>query len=117
MHWFVEAFRKYADFSGRARRIEYWMFHLFNWIALVLLILVLMPGSSAPSEFVASFFWVYALAVILPSFAVAIRRMHDTDHSGWWIMVPVANFVLTLLPGTSGPNRFGPDPKAEHQLA
>ena len=55
MHWFVEAFRKYADFSGRARRIEYWMFHLFNWIALVLLILVLMPGSSAPSEFVASF--------------------------------------------------------------
>lgn len=116
MHWFVEAFQKYAVFSGRARRMEYWMFHLFNWIVLLFVLLVVTPMGEA-NDFVAWLFVLYAFAVMLPSFAVAIRRMHDTDHSGWWIMVPVANFVLTLLPGTPGPNRFGPDPKAEHQLA
>jgi len=116
MHWFVEAFQKYAVFSGRARRMEYWMFHLFNWIVLLFVLLVVTPMGEA-NDVVAGLFVLYAFAVILPSFAVAIRRMHDTDHSGWWIMVPVANFVLTLLPGTPGPNRFGPDPKVENHLA
>lgn len=54
---------------------------------------------------------IYSLAVLLPSIAVGVRRMHDTDHSGWWIIVPIMNLVYALTEGTRGPNRFGSDPK------
>jgi uncharacterized membrane protein YhaH (DUF805 family) len=117
MHWFVEAFRKYAVFSGRARRMEYWMFHFFNWIVWLFLLVVVFPAGEELNDFIVALFVLYAFAIILPSLAVAVRRMHDTDHSGWWILVPVANFVFALIEGTPGPNRFGPDPKAEPEFA
>jgi len=53
------------------------------------------------------------LGVLVPSIAVAIRRMHDQDKSGWWILFPIVNIVFLFLEGTKGPNRFGPDPKDE----
>ena len=54
------------------------------------------------------------LGVIVPSIAVGVRRMHDSDRSGWWLLLPIVNLVFLLLEGTKGPNRFGPDPKAEN---
>lgn len=59
----------------------------------------------------------YSLAVLIPSSAVGIRRMHDTDHSGWWILAPILNIILAASDGTRGYNRFGPDPKeAAHNI-
>ncbi|CAB3759096.1 hypothetical protein GQ57_20245 [Burkholderia sp. MSh2] len=54
----------------------------------------------------------YNLALLIPSVAVGVRRMHDTDHSGWWLLCPVVNLVYLFIPGTVGENRFGDDPKA-----
>jgi uncharacterized membrane protein YhaH (DUF805 family) len=54
--------------------------------------------------------WVFYLAILVPSIAVGVRRMHDQDKSGWFILVPIANLIFYCLPGTPGPNRFGPDP-------
>ncbi|MDO8879426.1 MAG: DUF805 domain-containing protein [Coriobacteriia bacterium] len=112
MEWYLGVWKKYATFDGRARRKEYWMFFLFNFIATwVLSFLDALLGLSGDSGY-GPLYGLYALAVLLPSLAVAVRRMHDTDHSGWWILVPVVNFVFAVTEGTSGPNRFGADPKA-----
>ena len=55
---------------------------------------------------------IYQLAVLIPTIAAGVRRMHDTDHSGWWLIVPIVNLVFAVLDGQKGENRFGPDPKA-----
>ena len=54
---------------------------------------------------------IYVFGFAIPQISCAVRRMHDTDRSGWWILVPIAGLIFTFLPGTPGPNRFGPDPK------
>jgi len=106
MNWYLEVIKKYAVFNGRARRKEYWMFFLFNLIfAFVIGIIggvIRMPILSM----------LYALAVLLPGLAAAIRRMHDTNHSGWWLLLPIVNLVFACQEGTKGGNRFGSDPKA-----
>ncbi len=138
---FTEAVRtvlrdKYATFSGRASRSEYWWFALFNFIILsifsaVIIGVITASGAGAfegglPSGVSA---WMiigglYLLAIFLPGLAVQVRRFHDRNISGWWYlalfvlsMVPYLGFiagivilVISLLPGTIGPNRFGPDP-------
>jgi uncharacterized membrane protein YhaH (DUF805 family) len=104
-------FSKFADGQGRATRSEFWYFYLFYvvvWLAVTvldgpifrttnigILILVLHIGS---------------LALIIPNIAAAVRRMHDIDKSGWFVLIPIYNLVLLATPGTVGPNRFGPDP-------
>lgn len=115
MNWYIDCWKKYATFSGRARRKEYWMFVLFNLLASILanvldgIVGVGWPVVSA----------LYLLAVLLPSWAVFVRRLHDTDHSGWWLLfafVPVIGtiwlFVLLIRNGSEGTNRYGADPKA-----
>jgi uncharacterized membrane protein YhaH (DUF805 family) len=119
MSWYLDVLRKYAVFTGRARRKEYWMFVLFNVIIMFALTfiesLIGSPGIIA---------MIYGLAVLVPSIAVTIRRFHDTDRSGWWILVSLIPFVGALilivfmcLEGTPGDNRFGPSPKAGDPLA
>lgn len=110
---------RYGDFSGRAQRAEYWWFALFcvaGSIAAAILDLVL--GSDLVDGF-GLFGLVFALAIILPSLSVAIRRLHDTDRSGWWVclgLIPLIGTIILLIwyasDGTAGANRFGPDPKA-----
>jgi uncharacterized membrane protein YhaH (DUF805 family) len=113
MKWFFGAFRKYAVFSGRARRKEYWMFFLFNWIAsFIALILDRMLGLSGSSGY-GVLGTLYTLAIILPGVAVGVRRMHDTGHSGWYLLIPIYNLVLACTEGDRGPNAYGPDPKEE----
>jgi uncharacterized membrane protein YhaH (DUF805 family) len=112
MNWYLTALKKYAVFSGRARRKEYWMFFLFYLIIVLVLAFIERIVGIAPEGGVGILGNIYQLAILIPSIAVGVRRMHDTDHSGWWLLVPVANLVFALSEGTREDNRFGPDPKA-----
>ncbi|MBE8737205.1 DUF805 domain-containing protein [Aeromonas veronii] len=115
MNWYISVLKQYAVFSGRARRTEYWMFVLCNVIVMLLLGMVdkLISGDN---ELISS---IYSLAVLLPSLAVAARRLHDTDRSAWWLLLGLIPIIGTLVliyfmvcNGQQGPNRFGDDPKA-----
>lgn len=104
MNYYFEVLKKYAEFSGRARRKEYWMFFVFNIIISIALSLV---GSKA----VFSVSNVYGLAVLIPSLAVGFRRMHDVNRSGWYIFIPIYNLILACSDGIKGDNKYGCDPK------
>ncbi|MFJ1430907.1 DUF805 domain-containing protein [Capnocytophaga canimorsus] len=107
MNWYLKVLKQYADFKGRARRKEYWMFTLFN--SIVFFALVFIGGLMETTVL----FSIYYLAIIVPSIAVGVRRMHDVGKSGWFILVPIYNLVLCLTEGERGPNQYGPDPKAQ----
>jgi len=122
-------YRRYFEFSGRSRRKEYWMFALFNFLVyLAFMALILVLGGSMQYSGEASMgplvsvvmiaMFVWAIATIIPSLAVTFRRLHDTDHSAWWILIGLVPIIgglvllyFYLIEGTHGPNRFGPDPK------
>lgn len=125
MDWMLMPYRRYADFSGRSRRKEYWMFYLL--VVIVYVIASVIMGMGAPTidpatgQMVgggmlwtvgAALLGIFWLGSIIPSLAVSIRRMHDQDRSGWWILCPIANIIFLFIDGTPGPNRFGEDPKA-----
>jgi len=120
MDWYLKALKQYAAFTGRARRREYWFFALFNAIALMVLAFIDgMMGSFSEEVGFGLLSGLYFLATLLPALAVTVRRLHDTDRSGWWILIgviPVIGFIVvlvfTLLEGTPGENRYGPNPKA-----
>ena len=112
MSWYLAVLKKYAVFSGRARRKEYWMFFLFNLIiAFALGFVVGILGAVLHID-LSSVSLIYSLAILIPSIAVGVRRMHDTNRSGWWLIVPIANLVFLLLNGHPNDNDYGPDPKA-----
>lgn len=119
MNWFIAALKKYADFSGRARRKEYWMFILFYALfAIAAGILDSMIISSAGVPFT-PVLTLYSLAMIIPTLALGVRRMHDIGKSGAMILVsfiPLIGgiwfLILTVTEGTTGENQYGPDPKA-----
>ncbi len=92
-------FQNYTNFKGRASRAEYWWWALFTVILSILL--------SSISD---SFGNLGSLITLLPSIAVAIRRMHDVDRVGWFVLVPIYNLILVLRRGDAGENRFGPPP-------
>ena len=114
MDWYIGVLKKYAVFEGRARRKEYWMFILFNF--LISIAIGIVEGFAGSNGIISI---VYALAIFLPSLAVTIRRLHDTNRAGWWFLiafVPVVGGIILLifmvLEGTSGSNDYGADPKA-----
>jgi uncharacterized membrane protein YhaH (DUF805 family) len=121
VQWYLAVLKNYTDFSGRARRTEYWMFGLVNFaITLVFYVLAFVAHSGFFILLVA----LYGLAVLLPSLAVLVRRLHDIGMSGWWILiglVPIVGsivlLVFTVLPGNRGPNRYGDDPKGAPMAA
>ena len=100
-------FENYANFNGRARRREYWMFFLLNIIISYGLLFGL--GFISPKLIIISS--LYSLAVLIPGFAVGVRRMHDIGKSGWFILIPIYNIVLLATEGEKGPNQYGADPK------
>lgn len=121
MNYFVEALKKYATFSGRARRKEYWFFFL-GYVVLYFIAAILDGMMSGPNPEDVSFIFttVVALALFLPNLAVSVRRLHDTDRSGWWVLlglIPLLGGLVLLvffcLEGTQGENSFGYDPKDE----
>ena len=120
MDWMLMAWRKYADFSGRARRMEYWMFQLGVVVAAVAILIVtgILGAISETLAYIGGAAYVaLALGAFVPSLAVGVRRLHDQDKSGWFMLlglVPIANIVLLVfmfLEGTKGTNQYGPDPK------
>ena len=125
MVWYLEALKKYAVFGGRARRKEYWYFVLCNVIvSLVLSGLDALLGTFSSSANVGLLSGIYALAIIIPTLAVSVRRLHDIDRTGWCVLihlVPVIGSIVLLvfavLDGTPGQNRFGPNPKASSRVA
>jgi uncharacterized membrane protein YhaH (DUF805 family) len=94
-------FKKYATFTGRATRSEYWFFFLFT---LIIQLVANAIGIAAGSE---AIIWLVYLAFFIPGIAVTVRRMHDVDKSGWFMLIPIYSFILAVTAGTSGSNRFG----------
>ncbi|GHG53935.1 DUF805 domain-containing protein [Streptomyces griseocarneus] len=113
MHWYVDVLKKYATFSGRAGRPEFWMFSLISFvISIVLAVIDAVLGTDPVIGLV------YSLAVLLPGLAVGVRRLHDIDRSGWWLLlalIPLLGSIVLLvffaLPGTQGENSYGPKPQ------
>lgn len=104
MNFFLDAFKKYATFSGRATRQEYWMYILFYAIFYVVLaILPAIVGSGA-----SILLFVYLIATLLPTLAIQVRRLHDANHSGWWVLLSPVALIFSFMPSTIGANRFGP---------
>jgi uncharacterized membrane protein YhaH (DUF805 family) len=106
-------FSKYLNFTDRACRSEYWYWTLFTVIVSILTALI---DAQLDTGFINP---IFQFVIFLPGIAIAVRRLHDIDHSGWWILiglVPLVGAILLLVwyatKGTDGPNRFGPDPLA-----
>lgn len=122
--WFLKVVRdNYANFEGRARRKEYWMFMLAQFIlflALFIVSAIFYAISSTLGGLIYGIIGLLSLALVIPGLAVTVRRLHDTNKSGWFILVSLIPFVggiyllyLEILEGDKEPNQYGPDPKAE----
>ncbi len=120
MNWYLEVLKKYAVFGGRARRKEYWYFFLFNiLISIVLGIIDGMTGSFSSEAGIGLLGGLYSFAVLIPGIAVSVRRLHDTNRSGWWLLIALVPFIgaivlLVFMVQDSQPdeNQYGPNPKA-----
>ncbi len=115
MGWYLAVIKQYAVFSGRSRRKEYWMFTLINTV--ISIVLSLIDGAIGSSGVLQG---IYVIAVLLPSIGVAIRRLHDTGHSAWWVLIPLVPIIGAIImiiflvkDSEPGENRYGPNPKAE----
>jgi uncharacterized membrane protein YhaH (DUF805 family) len=113
MSWYLLVLKKYAVFSGRARRMEYWMFFLFNFI--IAFVLGFIEGLAGGPGVLGG---LYSLAVLLPGLGVSVRRLHDTGRSGWWLfigLIPLIGAIILLIYMVSdsqeGTNQYGPSPK------
>ena len=118
MNWYLKALKKYAVFSGRARRKEYWMFSLFNIIVVLALAFVEGITGVAPQSDQSILAVVYLFAALLPGLAVTVRRLHDTGRTGWWVLislVPIIGSLVLLVfmvqDSQQSENRYGPNPK------
>ncbi|WP_406393638.1 DUF805 domain-containing protein [Streptomyces sp. NBC_00887] len=115
MSWYLNVLKNYAGFSGRARRKEYWMFALFHAIFIVVL-----AGIGVAIDTQIPYF-IYFIALFIPSLAVTVRRLHDTGRSGWWVLigcvpfVNIALLVFTFLDSAPEANEYGANPKLAPQ--
>lgn len=119
MSWFLMAIKKYAQFDGRSQRSEYWFFALFYILfAIVATLIDVGIGSYDPQTGFGLLSAILAIGLFIPSLSVSVRRLHDTDRSGWWLLIcliPLIGaiwfLVLMVFDSTPGNNRFGPNPK------
>lgn len=119
MDWYLKVLKNYVNFAGRARRREYWMFFLIS----LLIQLALLIMDNVTGTFNAQTGWgllsgLYSLAVLLPGIAVSVRRLHDRDRSGWWLLlafIPLIGAIVLIvwfaMEGNRSSNRFGEDPR------
>lgn len=121
MNWYIDALKQYAVFRGRARRKAYWFFVLFSVIVTIVLTFIdSMVGVYDTETGVGLLSGIYSLAVLVPSISVGVRRLHDTNRTGWWLLislVPVIGIIVLLvflvLDSSPGDNDYGPNPKSE----
>ena len=124
MKWYLKCINQYADFSGRARRTEYWMFTLFNMIFTLLTLFIggllgtTLFGASGAAIGSMGLYLLYLIAVFIPGLSVFVRRLHDTGNSGWMFfisLIPLIGgiwvFVLLIMDSKPGKNKWGPNPK------
>jgi len=111
MNYYLDVLKQYAVFAGRATRKQYWMFFLIN------LLVAIGVGIVAGIIHLSWLSSLYTLALIVPSIAVAVRRLHDTNRSGWWVLIaliPVVGWVVIIVflaqKGGQGDNQYGPKP-------
>lgn len=114
MNWYVKVLQQYADFSGRARRKEFWMFSLINSCIFYGLIIIGITTEVSILMFVAV---IYFIATLIPYYAVAVRRMHDIGKSGWYFLIPYYNIYLSCLNSEFGDNQYGEDPKSNEDVS
>jgi uncharacterized membrane protein YhaH (DUF805 family) len=119
MNWYLKVLKQYADFNGRARRKEYWMFALFNFIFTIVAIILDYALDLTVGELpYGVIYFLYTLAVFIPSLAVVVRRLHDVGKSGWMILIPLIPligsiwlFILLVTDSKPGENQYGQNPK------
>lgn len=133
MDWYLMVWRRYAEFHGRSRRTEYWMFILLNVLAIFVFAFAGGIGLATSREFGVLFFvllGVYVLAAIIPSLSVAVRRFHDTGKSGWLLLllmvlgcIPLLGLIAAVIQivflctdSDPGPNQYGLNPKFPAQM-
>jgi uncharacterized membrane protein YhaH (DUF805 family) len=104
MKYYLKALQNYATFKGRASRSEYWYFVLFNVIFSIVL------GFVSGIVDLPILYTIYSLALLIPSIAVAVRRMHDVGKSGWFILIPIYDLILACTQGVKGENEYGTEP-------
>ena len=117
MEWMFMPLKRYADFSGRSRRMEFWMWQLFQVIVYFGVIILAMivgaggmmtgdPGAAmaggGAAMIIMLLYGLYALAVLVPSLAVAVRRLHDTNRTGWWVLAPIVPYVIGIFAAFGG---------------
>ncbi|WP_299978860.1 DUF805 domain-containing protein [uncultured Pseudoteredinibacter sp.] len=112
MEYFMDALKRYADFSGRARRKQYWMFVLFYFIFSIVVTIV---DSILGTAFLGM---IFGLAMLVPSLAIGARRLHDTGRTGWWqliALIPLIGMIVLIVfyvQDSHPDNEHGPNPKA-----
>jgi uncharacterized membrane protein YhaH (DUF805 family) len=119
MNWYLKVLKQYADFSGRARRKEYWLFFLFNMIfAFLAAIIDNVVGTASPELGYGIFYGIYGLAMFIPGLAVGVRRLHDVGKSGWTLLIALIPLigaiwllVLCLTDSQQESNKWGENPK------
>lgn len=119
MNWYIHVLKKYAVFTGRARRREYWFFALINiLIVFILAFIDNATGTLSAERGIGLLSGLYSLVVFLPGLGVSIRRLHDSNRSGWWMLIsfiPLIGFIVLLvfmlLGSTPGNNQYGANPK------
>ena|SRR5690606_15509758 len=126
MEWFLKVVRdNYANFEGRARRKEYWMYTLYVfllYLALSLVVSIISWVSSTLGGLLSFVLWIAYLGLLIPSLGVTVRRLHDTGKPTWYVIlafIPLVNLYilyLLILEGDRGSNAYGPDPKSEEHL-
>ncbi len=121
MQWYIKCMQNYVTFSGRARRSEYWFFLLFYFIFVIVLgIIESVLGLANPDTGGGPISGIFVLAHLLPGIAVAVRRLHDSGRTGWWILInliPLIGgiiFLFFMVVGSDdGDNEYGPSPLDE----
>ena len=108
MNYYLKCFQNYANFSGRARRMEYWMFWLFTMLLGYGLIIL---GLLSQILIFNTIGVIVLLGSLLPLLAVGVRRMHDTGNSGWYLLIPIYSLILLFTDSEPGSNNWGPNPK------
>lgn len=113
MNYYIDAWKNYVNFQGRARRKAYWMFVLFNFI--VAIIASIVDNVLGAGGIISG---LYGLAIFLPGLAIGVRRLHDIGKSGWWLLIaliPIVGFIVLLVFAVTdsqpGENQYGPNPK------